>query len=160
MLVVPEDSPARTLADLQRRVVAFPSADAFAGYAVPMVALREAGVAVTAKFAGNQEGALAQLKAGQADAAAVNSRFLEHYAEREGLRWRGLYSSEPYHELPVLIHPRVPAEQAEALRSALLGMGDAPDALSVLRQAQSEGFEAAEESDYDNVRRVYRAVGK
>ena len=45
------------------------------GYAVPLVALRKARVNVNEVFAGNQEGAMAQLKARRVDAAAVNSRF-------------------------------------------------------------------------------------
>lgn len=159
LLVVLQDSPAQSLKDLQGRKVAFPSADAFVAYAVPKVALKEAGVSVIDKFAGHQEGALAQLKARQAHAAAVNSRFLEHYAEKERLQYRVVYKSEPYHELPVLIHPRVPAELAEKLRQALLAMGDDPEAAPGAK-CQCPGFEAAGEHDYDNVRRIYRAVGK
>lgn len=159
-IVVPDESPVRTIEDLRGLAVAFPSRDAFVGYAVPVVALRDHGVAVREKFAGNQEGALAQLKARQVDAAAVNSRFLESYARRERLRTRTVYLSEPYLELPVLIHPRVPAERAERLERALLGMRDDPAAAEALRKARCPGFEVAGERDYDNVRSVYRAIGK
>lgn len=159
-LVVLDESPVRAIKDLQGLAVAFPSADAFVAYAVPMVALKEAGVTVVTRFAGNQDGALAQLKARQVAAAAVNSRFLECYARRENLRYRTIYLSEPHHELPILIHPRVPAEQASALRRALLEMRDDPAALAVLKAAESQGFVVAEERDYDDVRRIYRAIGK
>ena len=63
---------------------------AFVAYAVPTVALKKAGVKVEEVFAGSQEGALAQLKAGRVEAAAVNSRFLAQYSEREGVRFREL----------------------------------------------------------------------
>ncbi|MEW6163846.1 MAG: phosphate/phosphite/phosphonate ABC transporter substrate-binding protein [Pseudomonadota bacterium] len=160
VLAVLSSSRIGSLGDLQGRAVAFPSPDAFVAYAVPKVALDGAGVVVIEKFAGNQEGALAQLKAGRVDAAAVNSRFLEAYATREQLGYRTIHVSEPYHELAVMIHPRVPVAQAVALRQALLGMRDDPAAAEVLRQARCEGFEAAQESDYDNVRRIYRMIGK
>lgn len=160
MIVVPEASPVQSLKDLQGRVVAFPSEDAFLAYAVPVLALRDAGVSVTERFSGNQEGALARLHTGGAEAAAVNSRFLETYAQRERARFRTLYASEPYQELPVLIHPRVSSDRARRLVSALLGMRHDPAAAEVLRQAQCPGFEPASERDYDNVRRVYRAIGK
>ncbi|MBS1158920.1 MAG: hypothetical protein H6R15_1339 [Proteobacteria bacterium] len=159
-IVVLENSPARQLKDLQGRLLSFPSLEAFAGYAVAMVALKDAGVTVKARFAGNQEGALAQLKAGQVDAAAVNSSFLEPYAEREKLRYRQIFISEPYYELPVIIHPRVPAEQVAILRHALLDMRHDPSAAALLQQARSPGFEAADEAAYDNVRRIYRAIGQ
>ncbi|MFA7382933.1 MAG: phosphate/phosphite/phosphonate ABC transporter substrate-binding protein [Desulfurivibrionaceae bacterium] len=158
VLAVLHDSPITVLRELHGRTVAFPSEDAFVAYAVPMVALKEAGVGVNAKFAGNQEGALAQLKARQVQAATVNSRFLETYAKRENLHYRKVFVSAPFHELPVLIHPRVPAEQAAALRKALLEMRSDPEAAEAL--ALCPGFEPAEERDYDDARRIYRAIGK
>ena len=160
VIVVPADSPLRTLKDLQGRQVAYPSADAFVAYAVPKVALASAGLQAQPGFAGNQEGALAQLKARQVDAAAVNSRFLAQYAEREGIRYRELFGSEDFAELPVIVHPRVPRDKADALRRALVGMRHDPKAAPVLLKAKSPGFEAADERDYDNVRRIYRRAGE
>ncbi len=160
VIVVPADSPLRTLKDLQGRQVAYPSADAFVAYAVPKVALASAGIQAQPVFAGNQEGALAQLKARQVDAAAVNSRFLAQYAEREGIRYRELFVSEDFAELPVIVHPRVPRDKADALRRALVGMRHDPKAAPVLLKAKSPGFEAADERDYDNVRRIYRRAGE
>jgi phosphonate transport system substrate-binding protein len=160
VIVVAADSPLRSLQDLRGRPIAYPSADAFVGYAVPKVALASAGVQAKEVFAGNQEGALAQLKAQQVDAAAVNSRFLAQYAEREGTRYRELYASEAFAELAVIVHPRVPKDTAEALRRALLGMKNDPKAAPVLLKAKSPGFEAAGERDYDNVRRIYRKIGE
>lgn len=157
-LVVREDSEIRALSDLRWRTVAFPSADAFVAYAAPMAALRQAGVMVDPVFAGNQDGALAQLKTGRVAAAAVNSRFLEGYARRENLRYRTVYLTEAFLELPVLIHPRVPAAQAAELRQALLGMCDDPAAADVLKAADCPGFAPAADHDYDNVRRIYRAA--
>jgi len=159
-IVVLADSPARTLDDIRDATVAFPSPDAFAGYAVQRVALRHKGIAVREKFAGNQEGALAQLKTRQALAAAVNARFLDAYARREQLRYRTIYLSEPYLDLPISIHPRVPAEQADRLKQALLGICADPAAAGLPEAIRCPGFAAAVESDYDNVRRIYRAIGK
>ena len=83
MIAVPADSPIHHLNELGGKRVSFPSSDAFAAYAVPLVALKRAGVQVEEVFGGNQEGTLAQLKAKRVEAAAVNSRFLAQYAERE-----------------------------------------------------------------------------
>jgi len=160
VVAVPDDSPLRELADLRGRRIAYPSRDAFVAYAVPKVALDSAGIRAEAVFTGNQEGALAQLRARRVDAAAVNSRFLQQYAEREGLHHRLLYQSEPFAELPVIVHPRVPKEQAEALRRALIGMRLDPQAAPLLQKLKFAGFEAAAERDYDNVRRIYRLIGE
>jgi phosphonate transport system substrate-binding protein len=160
VIVVAEDSPARALKDLQGQRVAFPSADAFVAYAVPSVALRADGVKVEEVFAGNQDSALVQLRAKQVKAAAVNSRFLEQYAKKEGVRFRALYTSEPYAELPVIAHGRVPKESVALVRNALLNMKQDPKAAPILDKAKSKGFDAASDKDYDNVRKIYRAIGQ
>lgn len=158
VIVVTEDSTIRSINDLQDRMVAFPSPDAFVGYAVPTVALRQAGVNITTRFAGTQEGALAQLKARLVDAAAVNSRYLESYANRTGMHVRPVHLSEAFHEIPIVIHPRVPRRIAEQIRQALLGMSVDPSASPLLRDGRCPGFEMADEHDYDNVRHIYRLI--
>ena len=80
---VPASSPPSTPQLSRGKRIAFPSPDAFVGYAVPVMELKKADVRVDEVFAGNQEGALAQLKARRVEGAAVNSRFLAQYAERE-----------------------------------------------------------------------------
>ena len=160
VIAVPADSPVRTKKDLDGRRVAFPSADAFVGYAVPIVALRQAGVKVEEVFAGNQEGVLAQLKARRVDGGAVNSRFLATYAEREGVQFREVFVSQGYPDLAVIAHPRVPAATVEKVRQVLLGMKNDPAAAAILTRAGSRGFDPATDRDYDGVRQVYRLIGQ
>lgn len=160
VIAVPADSPIRHLRELDGKRVSFPSTDAFVGYAVPLVALKRAGVRVEQVFGGNQEGTLAQVKAKRVEAGAVNSRFLGQYAERENARFREIYVSEGFPDLAVIAHPRVPAATVEAVRRALLGMSRDPGAAPVLTSAKSKGFEPAGEQDYDGVRRVYRLIGQ
>ncbi len=160
VIVVATDSPLRSLKELQGKRVAYPSADAFVAYAVPKVALDSAGLRTEAVFAGNQEGALAQLRARQVEAAAVNSRFLVQYALREGIQYRELFVSEEFAELPVVVHPRVPKDQADAIRRALVGMQHDPQATPLLLKLKFPGFEPAEDREYDNVRRLYRKIGQ
>jgi phosphonate transport system substrate-binding protein len=152
------DSPIKSLRDLSGRRVAFPSKGAFVGYAVPMAAMQGAGVNVVTVLAGNQEGALAQLKARQVDAAAVNSRSLTQYAAQQGLRYREIFTSEGYAEIPIVVHPRIAKADYEAIRSALLNMKRDPKAAAILGSFAFGGFEAANDRDYDNVRRVYKKI--
>ena len=159
VIAVPADSSIRYLRELEGKRVSFPSTDAFVAYAVPVVALKREGVRVEEVFGGNQEGTLAQLKAKRVEAAAVNSRFLAQYAEREQLQFREIYESEGFPDLAVIAHPRVPAATVERVRRALLGMSSDPRAAAILNGAKSKGFEPASERDYDGVRRVYRLIG-
>ena len=107
VVAVAPDSQISALEQLAGKKVAFPSRDAFVGYAVPTVAFKKASVRVEEVFAGNQEGAMAQVKARRVEAAAVNSRFLAQYSEREGVEFRAIYTSEPFPELAVIAHPRL-----------------------------------------------------
>jgi len=160
VIAVPADSPIHHLHELDGKRVSFPSTDAFVGYAVPLVALKRAGVTVEQMFGGNQEGTLAQVKAKRVEAGAVNSRFLGQYAEREHVQFREIYVSEGFPDLAVIAHPRVPAATVERVRRALLGMSSDPNAAAVLTAAKSKGFEPAVDRDYDGVRRVYRLIGQ
>jgi len=160
VVAVAPDSPITRLEQLAGKKVTFPSRDAFVGYAVPVVALKKAGVQVEEVLAGNQEGAMAQLKARRVEAAAVNSRFLAQYSEREGVHFRAIFTSEPFPELAVIAHPRVAGPVVDKVRQALLAMKTDPLAGPVLEQAKSPGFEPATDRDYDGVRRVYRLIGQ
>lgn len=158
-LIVHEDSTTRSIKDLQGKIVGFPSPEAFVAYAVPMLALKEAKVSVLEKFAGSQDGTLAQLKARQVEAAAINTRFLEQYAKHEHLPYRIIFQSEPFYEMPIAVHPRVTAERVAGLKQALLELADDPLAADI-REWRCPGFEMTEEHEYDNVRRVYRMIGR
>jgi phosphonate transport system substrate-binding protein len=164
-IVVRADSPLKSLADLRGREVVFPSRSAFLGYHVPMDALLRAGVPIEVRFAGNQEGAIAQLKSGAATAIGVNSQIMSEFAAREAVRYRVVWTSEAYHNLPILALPGLPARDVEAVRAAFVNLAQAPGGMQVLeasaalvQQQPPYGFVAASDDDYDNVRRFYRAT--
>jgi len=164
-IVVPEDSPIQTLKDLDGKEVGFPSVAAFVGYAVPMNALLHAGAKVKPVFAGNQEGIMGQMKAGRVMAAGVNSTVMRDYGRRENYRYRVLWTSEDYFNLPISAHPRVPEKEAAAVRGAFLGMASDPEGLKVLeasaaviKQQPPYGFVAADDKDYQNYPRYYKTT--
>ncbi len=127
---------------------------------MPLVQFRGAGVSVHEVFAGNQEGALAQLKARRVDAIAVNSRFLAQYSAREGVVFRIVWASDPYPDLAVVAHPRLPDDTIARVRAALTGMAEDPEAKEILQNAACPGFGAASDADYDAVRAIYRLAAK
>lgn len=162
-IVTLETSPDNTLASLAGKAVAFANPDGFTGYWVPMDALLKQGIEVELVFAGNQESAMARLALGSVAAAGVNDRVMAQYARKEGLKYRVLWSSEPYMDLVVMAHPRVPAETVGKVRQALLGMADDVEGLKALQTATEKmrsdqllTFVATKESDYDNYRQFYR----
>lgn len=161
VIVVREDSPFRSVHDLKGQSVAFPSRDAFVGYWLPMDYLLKSGIEVREIFAGNQEGAMSQLQFGQS-AAAVNKKLLDQYSSREDLRFRVIWTSEPYLDIPVMAHPGLPAKLVETVRDAFIGMSHDPEGQKALRACANAlqtrslwSFVRAEDRDYDNYRRFF-----
>ncbi|HSF48163.1 MAG TPA: phosphate/phosphite/phosphonate ABC transporter substrate-binding protein [Burkholderiales bacterium] len=162
-IVVLANSMTQSLADLQEQEVGFPSAVAFVGYYVPMDALLRAGIQVKPVFAGNQEGAMGQLKAGRVVAAAVNSQVMRDFAARENIQYRILWSSEDYLNIPIAALPSLPKERLNAIRAAFLGMARDPEGLKVLqasgeliKQPPPYGFVAADDRQFDNYRQFFK----
>jgi phosphonate transport system substrate-binding protein len=162
-IVTLEDSPVKQLADLKDAVVGFPSRAAIVGYAVPMDHLIRQGVAVQQVFGGNQEGVMGQLKAGKVQAAGVNNQVMRAFAARENVRYRVLWESQPFHDLPIAVHPRIPRAVAEAVQKAFADMGkDAEGAkvmeasAQVIGEKPPYGFQTAGQKDYQNYLDFYR----
>ena len=164
-IVVPEDSPVRSLEDLDGKEVAFVTPDAFAGYWLPKDALLRAKVSVKAVFAGNQEAASAQLKVNKVAAAGVNSSVMGRYGRREAFAYRALWTSELFQDLCVMVNPKVPADQARAVTEALVNMLADPEGRKILeagadllKSTGDLGFVQAENRDYDNYRTFYKTT--
>ena len=156
-LVVLESASVRSVSDLQDMAVGFANPQAFVGYTVPMDHLQRAGVKVSPVFGGNQEGIMAQLKAGNVIAAGVNSVIMKDYAAREGLRYRVLWQSEAFRDLAISVHPRVPADVVQRVRKAFAGMSEDANGMKVLEasgrvinQKPPLGFVAATQRDYQS----------
>ncbi|MEW6119796.1 MAG: phosphate/phosphite/phosphonate ABC transporter substrate-binding protein [Pseudomonadota bacterium] len=162
-IVVLEDSPIRTLAELDGKAVSFPNPYAFVGYYVPMDALVRAGIRVVPRFSGNQEAAMGQLMSGQVAAAGVNHQVMMDFARRSGIRYRVLHESEPYFDLAVMASPRVSAADGEKVRRAFVEMAGDPEGARVLQQAgqaigleRARGFAHADDRDYANYRNFFK----
>lgn len=162
-IAVPVDSAIARLEDLDRQSVAFPSAEAFAGYRVPMDMLLRRGVRVTPNFAGNQEGAIGQMKSGRVAAVGVNEDVLAAFGKREKFVYRVIWSSEEFKDLPIMVSPSVPEVAAKAVQQAFVGMLADPEGKKILEQGaellkldHAVGFIVASDKDYYNYREFYR----
>jgi phosphonate transport system substrate-binding protein len=162
-LIVLASSPIKSLGELRGRNVAFPAKSGFIAYALPMDFLLRHGIPVSPLFAGNQEGALGQLRVGEADAAAVSSQVTEAYSAREGIKFRSLWESPPYLDLPIAAHPRLPEAVTSQIQQALATMADNPEGLKILEAAANVvgqkppyGFSKASAADYAGHSDFYR----
>ena len=162
-IVVPADSPAQSLADLNGKDVAFVSPDGFTGYWLSLDALLAANVKVNVVFTGNQEASSAQLQIKKVAAAGVNSTIMARYGRRESFVYRALWTSEIFQDLCIMANPRVPADKVTAVAKAFVGMINDPqgkkileDGAELLKSKGELGFVISENRDYDNYRAFYR----
>ncbi len=163
-LVVLDESPFHALSDLEGKEVAFPNQSAFLGYYVTMDALMRAGIKTRPLFSGNQEGAMGQLKAGRVVAAGVHSEVMHDFAQREQIKYRVVWTSGGYLNLPLAAHPSVPQAKVKAVRDAFIGMGKDPEGIKILaassaliKQKALAGFVPSTDKEYENVISFYRS---
>jgi phosphonate transport system substrate-binding protein len=154
-IIVNDDSPVHKLEDLEGREVGFPSKVAFVAYAVTMDALLRRGVTVKPVFGANQEGIMAQLKGGKVVAAGVNSLIMRDFAQREKMKYRVIWHSQEFYNLPLVAHPRVPAKTVAAVRKAFVDMKTDPEGVKILEtsaaligQKPPYGFETSSDKEY------------
>ncbi len=162
-IVVPADSPVKTLSDLEGKDVAFVSPDGVTGYWLAYDALLAAKVKVNVVFTGNQEASSAQLKVNKVAAAGVNSTIMARYGRREAFEYRALWTSELFQDLCIMANPKVPVDKTNAITNALVGMLKDPagrkileDGAELLKSHGELGFVAADNKDYDNYRAFYK----
>lgn len=161
-IVVPAGSEIMKLEELAGQDMAFPSSEAFAGYRLPMEELSRRNIQIHEKFAGNQEGAIGQLKVGRVAAAGVNEDVMAAFGAREAFHYRVLWSSENYNDLPVMVAPVVPKEVAQAVARALIGMRSDNEGWRILLEGaqllkldRPVGFLPADDGNYSNYRAFY-----
>lgn len=161
-IAVLDSSPIRTLADLNGKDVAYAGPEAFVGYLLPQAELLNRNIKVNAVFAGNQNAAFAQLLAGKAEAVGSNSALIDGYSEKNGTRFRVLWTSEGYMDLALMSSGKVAPADAQAVADAFLTMHKTREGAAILRKVSEEVgmspdtyFLSASGRDYENYRRFY-----
>jgi phosphonate transport system substrate-binding protein len=161
-IAVLDNSPIRTLEELHKEDMVFAGPEAFVGYRVPQAELLNRGIEVNAVFAGNQNAAFAQLLAGKAKAVGSNSALIDGFSERQGTKFRVLWTSESYLDLALMASSKVSTKDVRAVANAFITMHQSKAGALILKQAsESVGmdpnshFLSATDRDYQSYRRFY-----
>ncbi len=164
-IVVPADSPITGLAQLANQDVGFPGPEAFVSYKIPYAHLLSKNIGVNVVFGGNMDAALTQMFSGKVKAVGGNSQLIAGYAAREGRKYRILWTSEPYPDLPLMASARVPEADRKAVAAAFVGMAADPKGREILQAASRSvgidgvgAFVASDGSEYAPYRRFYEAA--
>lgn len=162
-IAVLADSPITSLAQLQGQDVAFPGPEALVAYKFPYAHLLSQNIQAKPVFAGNMNGAFAQLVSGRVKAVGANSQLLEGYAAREKVQFRVLWSSEPLYDLALMASSKVPEKDVKAVADAFIGMAKDPKGREILHQTSTlvgqpvdAVFIPSNGSEYAAYRRFYQ----
>ena len=164
-IVVLADSPIRKLEQLANEAVAFPGPEATVAYKFSYTHLLNKKIPVQVVFAGNMDGAFAQLASGKVKAVGTQSQLSSGWSQRAGKPVRVLWESEPLHDLALMASKNVVAKDLQAVSRAFWEMDKDPVGRNVLARVSAlvklptaAAFVPATGADYSAYRNFYQTA--
>jgi phosphonate transport system substrate-binding protein len=169
-IYVRRDSGLTRLEDLRGKTIAFIDPASSSGYIYPMVLLIQRGLVRNRDpktffrevvFAGSHDAGMRALLNGHVDALAsfdlAREQYIKDVAERERIVW--VAESPPIPESGICAREGLDPVVVAAVRSALLQMRGPAYAPLLKRLYDIDGFEPADDRDYDPVRAAVELLG-
>lgn len=167
LLIVPIDSPAQTMADLQGKVFAFTDPISNSGRVYPTYLVQQLGFTPETFFARtfftyNHDDAIRAVADQLADGAAVDSLVYEYALERDPIlseRIRIIHRSPAFGIPPVVVSPNIRPQTQALLQETLLGMSESSEGQTALTSLGIDAFVTIDDSAYDSARELIGEVG-
>lgn len=165
-IIVPQDSPAQSLADLRGKVFAFTDPLSNSGRLVPAFVLLRMGE-VPEKFFSRtiytygHDNSIKAVAARLVDGAAVDSLVYEYTIARSPqylASTRIIYRSPDYGISPVVVNPKLDPALREQLQDLLLNLDQSERGRAVLSDLLVDRFVPADPKAYDGIRDIAAAV--
>lgn len=169
-IFVRKDSGLRRLEDLRGKTIAFVDPASSSGYTYPMVLLIQRGLVRhrdprtffrDVVFAGSHDAAMRALLNGHVDAIASFDLAREQYLKDPAERERVVFIAEtpPIPEAGIAARDGLDAETFARVRAALLEIRGPAHADLLKRLYDIDGFEPADDREYDSVRAAVELLG-
>ncbi|MEK7206602.1 MAG: phosphate/phosphite/phosphonate ABC transporter substrate-binding protein [Pseudomonadota bacterium] len=161
-IIVRQESPLQSLADLKGKRMAFGDQDSTMSHLVPQYMLEKAGVPLNKlaehKFLGSHNNVVLAVLSGDFDAGAVKDEVFIKY-EKQGLR--DLAPTPYYSDHVFVTRSSLASGTIQALRSAMLRLKDSPGGREILEaiKPHTTALGSGVDADYDNLRQVMKALG-
>jgi phosphonate transport system substrate-binding protein len=167
VLVVPADSLAQSMADLQGKVFAFTDPISNTGRNYPTYLVQQLGSTPEQFFARtfftySHDDALRAVASGLADGAAVDSLVYDFAILREpelAQQTRIIHRSPPFGIPPVVVRPGLRPQLKADLQSLLIDMGNGAEGRQALQVIGVEKFVVIDDADYNSARDLLAADG-
>lgn len=161
-LIVPADSPARTMADLRGKVFAFTDPMSHTGRNYPVWLVRQLGEEPETFFARtfftySHDDAIRAVAEGLADGAAVDSLVYDFALARDpslAQRVKVIHRSMPFGAPPVVVGPEVRPQLKAELADLILNLDKSAEGQAILRTLGVDRFVPVDDSAYDSVRKI------
>lgn len=167
LLIVPIDSSAQTMADLQGKVFAFTDPISNSGRVYPTYLVQQLGFTPETFFARtfftyNHDDAIRAVADQLADGAAVDSLVYEYALERDPAlseRVRIIHRSPAFGIPPVVVSPNIRPQTQALLQEILLSMSENAAGQTALTSLGIDAFVRIDDRDYDSARELIGEVG-
>ena len=154
VLLVRKDGPVKALKDLHGATVSFPTPLAFAASILTQAEMVNQGIRVQPRYVQSHDSVLKGVASGHFVAGGTILKVLLTAPADVAKDLKVLHKTEAYASHPFSAHPRVPAELVQKLQKALLSLHQDETGRRLLAVVAFKGFEPAQDSDYDTVRRL------
>jgi phosphonate transport system substrate-binding protein len=155
VIVVKDDSPIKSLADLQGKRFAFGDRESTLSCYMPAYMLMQAGVfdSMTYEFLGSHSNVAKGVLNGMFAAGGLMPNVAKEF---EGKGLRVIAETEPVYEHVIAIGPSVDQATADKVQQALVNVKDPAVYTSI--KSSLVGFAAVQSSDYDNLKTIMHEV--
>lgn len=166
ILIVPADSPAQSMADLQGKVFAFTDPISNTGRMYPTSLVLELGSTPEQFFSRtfytySHDDAIRAVAEGIADGAAVDSLVLDFALKRQpelADQIRIIHTSPPFGVPPVVVGPNIRPQLRAALEDVLLHMHESTGGRAALATIGIDKFIHIDDSAYDSAQVLFDQV--
>lgn len=152
LLVASVDGAVRSINDLEGKVLAFPSAGAFAASILIRAYLRNSGIAFTPEYVGSHDSVYRNVGAGRFSGGGGINRTLESVAPDVKAKLTTIWKSKGYTPHAFAAHDRVPTEKVDALRDALIALDKTDAGKALLAGIAFKAIESAEDTNWNDIR--------
>ena len=167
VLIVPANSTAKSMADLQGKVFAFTDPISHSGRAYPTYLVIKLGSTPEQFFSRtfftySHDKAIEAVAQGIADGAAVDSLVLKYALERDPSladKIKIIHKSPPFGIPPVVVPPNISPREKAKLRETLLDMTNDPQGQQILSELGFDRFSLLDDNAYDSAREIIAVTG-
>lgn len=152
ILVVHQDSPYQSLADLNGQQLAFPAPLAFAATVLPRSHLQQADVTYSPFFVRTHDSVYLNVAQHNFAAGGGIYRTFNNMPEEVKNQLRVLWESPGYTPHALASHPGIPSDDREKISAAFYQLKQTEAGQALLKTLGISGFERAADADWDDVR--------